>query len=193
MLTPEQREFQTKHINMLAPPSGRRPTLVATLEALHESWDHKHEVRIVEIGSSRDLRPIGCIADGWSTRVWCWYAAQVNGIVYSIDTDPRATEAVREIVGEWKPWLRAETRQGQAYLANHKAPIDLLYMDGPSDADIHLDMYAVMKIRPRLILFDDVSGAEFVPKGTKAIPAMIKDGYELLWHRDKMALLRWAK
>ncbi len=191
MLTPEQREFKTAHINLLAPPSGRRPQLVAALEALHESWDRQREIRIVEVGSTRDLRPIACIADGWSSRVFAWYVATVNGIFYSVDTDPRATEAVREVVGEWRPWLRAETKEGRAFLGNHKAPIDLLYMDGPSDADVHLAIWEAMKIRPRFVLFDDVSGEQYVPKGTKAIPAMIRAGYQLLWHRDRMALLRW--
>lgn len=193
MLTPTQREFQTAHINLMAPPSGRRPGLVAALEAVHESWDRTREMRIVELGSTRDTRPIACIADGWSSRVFAWYCANVNGMLYSVDMNPEATEAVRDIVGEYRPWLRAQTKDGKSFLANYRAWMDLLYMDGPSDAQFHLDAYRGMKVRPRFVLFDDVAGAEFVPKGTTAILAMCQDGYELVWHRDKMALLRWTR
>lgn len=191
--------LRTEHIHLLAPPSGRRDTLVAALELLHETNVPGQEVRIVEVGTSRDLRPSACLADGWATRVFAWYAAQVDGRVISIDPEPHANACALRIVGEFAPWLIQQQLLAQDFLAGFRARIDLAYMDGPHRDDttdpggVHLAMYraafgACPEGPPRFVLFDDADA-----KGGDAIPAMQEDGYTLLWTRDNQALLQWPR
>lgn len=180
--------LRTDDIHLLAPPSGRRDTLVAALEVLHK-LALPGETRIVEIGTTRDLRPIACLADGWATRVFAWYIAQVHGRLFVVDTDAFAIACAKEVVGPYLPWMRWRQGTGEGLLADHIDPIDLLYMDGPAAAQPHLDMYRALQVRPRLVLFDDV-GPDFGPKGSLAIPAMLEDGYQLVFHEKAQALLR---
>ena len=49
-----------------------------------------------------------------------------------------------------------------------------------------------MGCRPWLVLFDDILGGDFRVKGELAIPNMLADGYELVFRRERQALLRRA-
>lgn len=189
--------LRSEHIHLLCPPSGRRDTLVAALELLHQTNAPGEEVRIVEVGTSRDARPIACLADGWATRVFAWYCSALpdgQGRVISIDPEPHANAAALRIVGEYAPWLVQHQMFAQDFLGGFKPRIDLLYMDGPHTDDhihsatVHLEIYRALLKPPRLVLFDDVD-----VKGAEAIPAMLADGWEQLWTRDNQALLRGPK
>jgi hypothetical protein len=187
----------TEHIHLLAPPSGRRDTLVAALELLH-AMAIPHPF-IVEIGTSRDPTPAGCLADGWGTRMFAWYASQVEGSVVSIDPAWKACRSARQVVADLATWVTIRQEYAEKVLPTLKERIDLLYMDGPHGADysfsarIHLEFYRALNAPPRLVLFDDIKTPDYGVKGTLAIPAMIADGYELLWVRGVQALLRWPE
>src|SRR5580692_3286137 len=88
-----------------APESGRRETQLYSLRRLYQLCD-KPPV-IVEVGTSRDERPEACNGDGWSTRIWGWYAAQERatsseqrGRAHTVDIDPEAIEACKRITAE---------------------------------------------------------------------------------------------
>lgn len=190
--------LKTENIHLLCPPSGRRDTLVAALEELHRTNQAGQEVRIVEVGTSRDLRPSACLADGWATRAFAWYCAQVNGRVISIDPEPHANDVARTIVGEFRPWLVQQRMLAQDFLGGFKPRIDLLYMDGPHtddhihSAEVHLLIYRALLQRPRFVLFDDIANSTtWEVKGELAIPAMLEDGFELVFARQHQAFLRW--
>jgi len=188
--------MKTEHIHLLAPASGRRDTLVAALEALHElGVEHPY---LVEIGTSRDPTPAGCLADGWGTRMLGWYASQTEGAVVSIDPAWKACRSAHQVVGEFASWVTIRQEYAEKVLPTLSRRIDLLYMDGPHGNDyafsarIHLEFYRALRCKPRLVLFDDIKDPTFGVKGTLAVPAMIADGYELLWVRGVQALLRWS-
>ena len=185
-----------EHIALLCPPSGRRPALVAALEALHR-WHlarPQQEVLIVEVGASRDGRwPYGCLADGWSTRCWCWYASAVgNGRVLTLDPDINALDTTKRICGEWWPFLVIRKAKAQEAMGLITRPISLLYLDGPSEADTQLSCWrnVLPDCRPPLVLIDDCHGDGYSPKGTLVVPVLLRGGYEIAWRMDGMILLQ---
>ena len=86
------------------------------------------------------------------------------------------------------------------------APIDLLYMDGPADPGMHLAVYRGLRSPPRFVLWDDIILPTDAPgrwprwppkgdfprwavKGELAIPAMLEDGYRIVFERERQVLL----
>lgn len=188
-----------------APGSGRRDTLVAALEALFARTPES--AHIVEVGTSRNASPAAELADGWGTRMFGWYAAQTNGRVTSIDTRPQALANARKVVGPWGGPVTFVQGRAEDVVAG-RAPIDLLYMDGPSDAQVHLDIYRALPEPAALVLWDDIvlesdppgrwpkwppkgtwEWPKWAIKGTLAIPEMLEDGYRIRFARDRQVLL----
>jgi len=173
------------------PANGRRATFEATLETLHEKCGGR-PVNIVEIGTSRNTIPAAMLADGWSTRVWAWYAAAVGGAVTTVDVAETSMASARVICADYHHCVTFVVADGADWLTHYGSPIDLLYMDGPGDSAFHLACIAALVERPKFILFDDVcptsewkAGGSDDPLGTKAktaIPRLLSGGYQLLWH-----------
>ena len=181
-----------------APQSGRRRTLVLALQALHERAPGG---LIVEVGTSRNPNRSAMLADGWATRVFAWYAEQTGGSVISIDNNPRAIQSAMRICGRYADRVRFVRARAELVVGGLEP--DLLYMDGPSDAAVHLAVYHALRHTPRLVLWDDIilpgeTGPKWPPrgrhapyavKGELAIPAMLDDGWTLLWAEGRQVLM----
>lgn len=166
------------------PDSGRRDTLIEALQALDGQ-----PARIVEVGTSRNTNPASMESDGWATRVFAWYAAATSGTVATIDNRAIAVRNARQICGPWAD--RVVFLEGDAL---DLAPVvaigsDLLYMDGPPDPAWHLSLWRAINLPIPLVLFDDVLDNSFRVKGAEVIPEMLDQGYELVFRRDRQALL----
>lgn len=173
-------------IDAYAPQSGRRSTLVAALERL---YDRKAKgVHIVEVGTARNLSPQACASDGWATRVFAWYAAGTGGKLTTIDNRASALKTARALCSEWSDSVDFVCGDALGHTADMNG-IDLLYMDGPADAEFHFRLYRALGSRPPLVLFDDIIDASYRVKGETAIPAMLGNGYGLVFRERRQALL----
>lgn len=202
--------MRREQIRENAPPSGRRDTLLSALEALHDATDGG-SCHIVEVGTTRNLRPRAMIYDGWATRLFAWYAHESGGRLTTIDTNQRAIQASKKLCQQWASavtWVHGDARTALAGIDS----IDLLYMDAVSEPTMHMEAWQALTCRPALVLWDDIvtpgdmcPGAEpgevkpFPPpgetrqwavKGALAIPAMLSDGYQVVFARDRQVLLR---
>jgi hypothetical protein len=196
-----------------APESGRRATLVRALELLHDARAGQPSV-IVEVGTSRGIIPLACITDGWATRVFAWYASQAGGKVLTMDIQERAIRAARQLCAAWEQSVEFLVASADDVLPT-LTQIDLLYMDGPADAEDNLRIYRSLPFLPRFVLWDDVIGWEswdpgplklapprwyeaaqqhrpWAPRGTLAIPVMETDGYRIVFHEEHQVLLELA-
>jgi hypothetical protein len=186
-LTPED------HLNVRGKP---RPSLLASIDLLRKLGGRT----IVEVGCMRqplrhDLNEFhpACCNDGHSTAFWA-----VTGLdVFSVDIDPACCAVAAETCADL-PNVRVTCGDGVAFLQAFPGIIDLLYLDawdaieGIPYAEKHLEAYhaARGKMAPRsLILIDDTDVA-FGGKGRLAIPAIIRDGYDLLLTGRQTLLLR---
>ena len=134
---------------------------------------------IVEIGVIRDPRPIAKNADGHSTVRW---AASPHR-VYCVDTDQRALNITRSLIGE--PYnVSLHCEDGLQFLVGFPHSIDLLYVDGPDPDEggqefaERIVVNAPMASRS-VILIDDCDFQDN-GKGKYAIPAAEKIGFQLL-------------
>jgi hypothetical protein len=171
-----------------APESGMRETIVAALKLMHERTP---AAPIVEIGTSRNKKPHAMMADGWATRVFAWYAAEAGGSVVTIDPRRVAIRASEEICAPWKRVVRFVCDDAVT-VAPSLPQAGLIYMDGPGGIGLHLRIYRALAHRPGLILYDNVPVwplGDYKGKGSRSIPAMLEDGYRLVWQRAGQALL----
>lgn len=187
-----------------APESGRRATLVEALEELHKLVPE--QAHIVEVGTARNLSPEACTNDGWATRVFAWYATETGGRLTTIDNRRLTMGRSREVCGGWADVVTFVCADAVVF-ADELRGVDLLYMDGPSDAKMHLGLYRALPEHPRLVLFDDIvlpgepvgvwpkwppEGVteQWAVKGALAIPAMLEDGYRIVFAKGRQVLLQ---
>lgn len=175
-----------------APASGRRETLLDALRLLHEL---EPGALIVEIGTARNPSQAALEGDGWATRIFGWYAERTGGRVISIDPSRRAIRNAQTICRDWRSVIdfRCERAESVAPKLGH---IGLLYMDGPSRTDVHMDVWRKLRYRPRLVLIDDVSSwppAEDWTGGTwltEMIATLLDAGYRAVFVAARQMLLR---
>ncbi|HLK57760.1 MAG TPA: class I SAM-dependent methyltransferase [Chthonomonadaceae bacterium] len=182
-----------------APAFGRRKTLLATLERLHQL--HPGPACIVETGTIRDDRSGACAGDGWSTIAWGWYASQTGGKVYTIDIAPQAIETCKRLTVGYAAHLDYVCADSLKFLSQwntaDQGAIHLLYLDSfdyhdqeKSEAHHLAEVKAALPaLAPAcLVLFDDTrpSGpaAEdgvlpLAGKGARAIPFLLEQGFTL--------------
>lgn len=181
-----------------------------TLERLYELTNGGAST-IVEVGAARSVRPHALIDDGWATRVFAWYSAETGGRLTTIDPDRRALRCAHELTAPWSSSVDYVQDAAERRLAAFGS-IDLLYMDGPSDAVIHRRAWDALRCRPRLVLWDDivtpghpVPGAPpqkkykqwpppgdlppWAVKGADTIPLMLGTGYSIVFGLDRQVLL----
>lgn len=168
--------------------SSRSCTLNETLVRLCELTGGA-PVQIVEVGTIRDSRPSGAQGDGWALCFWGEYVRLFGGRVTSIDSDSEAFAHARKVAKPWLQYIDFIVGRGEDVLSTLSV-INLLYLDGPPDAEPHLRMWEALRVRPLLVLFDDIlESRDFTVKGTLAIPRMLTDGYRLIFVRGRQALL----
>ena len=152
---------------------------------------------IVEVGSMRsplnhamdEIDP-ACCNEGHSTL----FFAETGAEVFTADINPRCADILVPSTRQYRN-LSVHTADGIWFLKRFEKTIDLLYLDAwdvvPSIAyaEKHLEAYkvALPKLaKTCLILIDDtdiLNGG----KGRRAIPQMIRDGFELVtWGRQAM-------
>lgn len=188
-----------------APLFGRRETILRTLQLL---WRRQPgPVNIVETGTTRSAA--GLLGDGWSTVAWAWYVRQVGGRVWTVDIDPAAHEACRQIVARYAEVVDHVVADSVAFLSDWVATshrsVDLLYLDSLDFDDRNLStqhcLAEVEAIRPALstealVLFDDTESngdrtvASWHGKGELAVPALVVAGFEVVFSCARQTLLQ---
>lgn len=181
------------HIQIRGKP---RPYLRATIDLLRQLGG----ATIVEIGCMRqplthdldEFNPV-CCNDGHSTAFW----AMTGLAVHTVDIDPNCCRVAAETCANC-PNVSVTCGDGIEFLRQFPATIDLLYLDawdaieGIPYAEKHLEAFEVARpklARKSLILIDDTDVA-FGGKGRQAIPAIIRDGYDILVTGRQTLLLR---
>ena len=101
---------------------------------------------------------------------------------------PQAQACIDLICGEWGHKVQLINECAEDVIGG-LTDIDLLYMDGPADAEVHLAIYRALKCVPPLVLFDDILDDAFNVKGALAVPRMLEDGYRVVFRREWQALL----
>jgi hypothetical protein len=175
----------------LAPESGRRDTLIAALKRLHEI---EPGGRIVEIGTSRNASDAALQSDGWATRMFGWYALQSGGSVVSIDPNPRAIRNACLICADYGALIDFRCMPSEQAVLS-LGPVALLYMDGPSRTDVHIDTWRALDQKPPLVLIDDVAswppGEDWTGEAplTFMITTLLAEGYREVFTEGRQMLL----
>lgn len=181
------------HVQVRGKP---RPYLLATIDLLKKLGGKT----IVEVGCMRqplthdlhEFNPV-CCNDGHSTAFW----ALTRLAVHTVDIDPVCCRVAAETCADL-PNVSVTCGDGVAFLRAFPGTIDLLYLDawdaieGIPYAEKHLEAFDAAKgkmARRSLILIDDTDVA-FGGKGRQAIPAIIRDGYDLILTGRQTLLLR---
>lgn len=155
---------------------------------------------IVEVGCMRqplthpldDFRP-ACCNDGHSTAHW----ARTGLAVHSVDIDPGACKIAAAACKDF-PNAKVTCGDGIEFLRGFEGSIDLLFLDawdavkGIPYAEKHLEAFEVVKGRmaPSSIVLIDDTDVAFGGKGRLAIPAIIRDGFDLLLTGRQTMLMR---
>lgn len=156
--------------------------------------DPSPEKVIVELGASRDLKPVAEMADGWSTKKW----ANTSCEVHCVDPDPKAIAVSKQLAGDS---VNYHCCGGMEFLNSFGKVIDLLYLDGP-DADKNGQEFsaAALLAAPMndyaVILIDD---CDLWPsrwagrgKGELALPIALELGFHVHKDNDRQVLL-WRR
>lgn len=157
---------------------------------------------IVEVGCMRQLltHPLEedrhiCCGDGHSTIYWGKSGLDVHSVDINEDACKIAAKGCAAM-----PNVRVTCVDGIEFLQKFQGTIDLLYLDawdalkGTPYAEKHLEAYEVCKgkLAPSSIVLIDDTDIMFGGKGRMAIPAIIRDGYELLVMGRQTMLMRLA-
>lgn len=183
-----------EYIRRNAPESGRRFTMCEAMIALYESHKDYAQITptILEVGAARNPSDAARESDGWSTRMWAWYAYTFGAHVITIDPSPRSIRNAKKIVGrplgDFVTFVQADARK-----VVHKYPVpDLLYLDGPKDAVFHRDVFERIEEKgtPRLVLFDDTTLEEWGPKAAALAPVLENEGWRILFRTEQQTLFK---
>lgn len=159
---------------------GRIQGFHKTLELFHQRGGKV----VVEIGSIREKDNIE--GDGYSTVCWAMHTEEV----WSVDIDFEATKLTLEETAEFNNVI-AVHQDGIEFLNEFDKPIDLLYLDGwdawlKESKQKHLEAYLAAKHNLHLnslVLIDDAQR-----KGVLAIPAMVDEGWQIVFSDDQTLL-----
>jgi predicted O-methyltransferase YrrM len=130
--------------NEYAPILGKRAYTFRTLFRYLGNIGIDTRVTIVETGTTR--YPDNFIGDGCSTILFDRFLESRNGILYTVDIDPRACEAARSVTSQKTMVVIGDS---VSFLASFSSPetIDVLYLDS-YDFDVnnpHLSAFHHMK------------------------------------------------
>ena len=173
-----------------------RPYILSAIELLKQMQGKT----IVEIGCMR--QPMNhsldqfvpyCCNDGHSTMFW----ASTGLDVHTVDINPRSIEIVKQSCAA-HPNVHATCGDGVQFVRDFPGTIDLLFLDawdadeGSPFAEKHLEAYQAArdKLAPSSLVLIDDTDVSFGGKGRLTIPAVIRDGFELLLIGRQTMLLR---
>jgi spermidine synthase len=139
-----------------------------------------------------EIRPM-CCNDGHSTAFW----ARSGLEVHSVDINPGAVKIAAAGCKDF-PNVKVACADGIAFLQDFPGTIDFLFLDawdalkGTPYAEKHLEAYEVArkKLNPSALIVIDDTDIAFGGKGRLAIPAIIRDGFDLLTTGRQTMLLR---
>ncbi len=176
-----------------------RPYLLAAIDLLTKMQGKT----IVEVGCMRqplrhsleEFNPV-CCNDGHSTVFW----ARTGLAVHTVDINPGCCNVTAEACRSY-PNVRISCGDGVKFLRNFNGTIDLLYLDAWEAvetipyAEKHLEAFqaAREKLAPSAIVLIDDTDVAFGGKGRLAIPAIIRDGFELLLIGRQTMLMRLSQ
>jgi hypothetical protein len=173
-----------------------RPFILSAIDLLRKMGGQT----IVEIGSMRqpmrhsleEFNP-NCCNDGHSTLFW----ASTGMNFHSIDINPDCARIAGEACAAL-PNAHVYCGDGIAFLQEFDQQIDLLFLDawdvveGCDFAGGHLRAYQAArdKMAPNSIILIDDTDVKFGGKGRLAIPAIIRDGFDLVLVGRQTMLIR---
>ena len=154
-------------------------------EVLMEAVASRPRARaFVEIGCLREL--VESSTDGWSTIYLADEAKIRDGLLHSVDLNPRNIEVARQVVMNrgLSSVVRFHERAGADWLKEFAGPIDFLYLDGSDDAEVNLQEFkaAERKLSPRAVVcVDDCHNylGRQLGKGDKVVPYATERGWTL--------------
>ena len=131
--------------------------------------------------------------DGMSTLIFCEYAKQVNGKLFSCDINSQNIKYAKRSTKKFINYVNFVESDSLLFLKNFKHKIDFLYLDSldghnPSDASMHQLNEAKSAIdklhRNSLILLDDKN-----LKTTQSLEFLLANKFNILNETDEQILL----
>jgi predicted O-methyltransferase YrrM len=111
-------------------------------------------LKILEIGTSRDLNPSSHVGDGWSTIYWCEYIQKYGGKIITCDIEPEAIENCKKLTKKYTDSVDIEY-----YLGDGEELIDdsfnFFYLDGANDSRATYRQFKKINREQAYILVDD--------------------------------------
>ncbi len=181
------------HLKLRGKP---RPFILSTIDLLKRIKGKT----IVEVGCMRQALTHGldefvpiCCNDGHSTAFW----ARTGLAVHSVDIDPACCKVAAKAC-EAFPNVSVTCADGIEFLRGFQGTIDLLFLDAWDAiktipyAEKHLEAYEIAKpkMAPTSIILIDDTDIAWGGKGRLVIPAIIRDGYDLLVTGRQTMLMR---
>lgn len=185
---------------MHKPPYGRMESMDIVLSRL------KEKPYILEIGMTRAKGNWG--GDGYSTIIFGYMAAQLNGTLISIDIKSEALLVTSAILREYdipaKNILLVCADALEYFKRTEFKKVDLLYLDAwdykgdeqerEASADCHLEALKAVErylVKGSMVLIDDIMNPITLEgKGKKVIPYMLDNGYTLIYKGYQFLFIR---
>lgn len=138
-----------------APKFGRTEGIKTALNMLNQRKP-KNAI-IVETGTTRGVIGGGLVGDGEATRAWAWYSNKYEGVVHTIDMNPKAIAECKRITENYKDNVVYHTGVANKVIEDLDITIDLLYLDSADDPKVGLGEYeaAASKLIESSIIFID--------------------------------------
>ena len=141
----------------------------------------------VEIGTIR-AKPGEYVHDGGATITFAGIACATGGMLATVDINPEAIEHSKVWTQEYKDNVHYVLADGREYLKTCDFPIDILYLDGPTENPKNGDCVlgfsrecleiVLPKMAPTsLVVFDDTTPGLWEDKATGCPPLLTAAGY----------------
>jgi hypothetical protein len=155
---------------------------------------------IVEVGSIRSpmRHPVeefnpACCFDGHSTLYWATTGCEVH----TVDIDPNASRITAKACSSYSN-VHVYNADAIDFLRAFSGKIDFLYLDawdigeGEPYAEKHLEAYEAARPKLKEVALISVDDTDIMlgGKGRLAVPAMVRDGFELLATGRQTMLVR---
>ena len=161
-----------------APECGRDDNFKKVLELMYSRIREDRKFVILETGTAFDTCKSAWYNDGYSTRIFGWFAQKYNGILYTIDNNPQHIETGKKITEKYKSCINYITGDSTKTLHNISVLVDLMYFDSAMNPDLALEECKIiypMFHKNTVVLFDDTYGVHNNKgKGYKAIKYMLE-------------------
>lgn len=160
------------------PSVGRQEGMTKCLQLLyciHKTGVYPTKLNIVEIGTIRGQKHDDRLGDGWSTLSFGWFCKKYGGTLYTVDIREEAFVDSKFITKDYAENINYVVSEGEKFLKEFPAEINLLYLDGHRLPEYSYKEYLAAKdklLNTSIVMIDDVN-----IKGKLVVPEIIKDGW----------------